>query len=330
MAQPPDNHNAIIWTDSARVDLVGAVLDRLPQTKVLAIGGPSKGSLAEFAARLDLTPQDDLRSMLLPTPDSPTPHSLLLATGEGLTSGAITQARDASIPILALEPPAAHQDEVVESDEINSQFRIITAPSLRLSPGWIAAADPQDALGRIRALQISVLAPPSVCSLYARLYDAFDMAIHLLGLPESIDAALTGPLSEPPDRLRALTGHITAHLRFTSDAAATLTVSDRAATWDRRLLALGASAQITLHDSDYKLINADGQLLDALQPPTSAPQPADLIARLWTQLQNAPATPSSPQSPDPRQIIACCDATLLSARTAQPESPATMLRLGGG
>jgi hypothetical protein len=316
----------LIWTDSARADLVREVLERMDRVRVLAVGGPSKGAVSELASELEVGAEDDLRQMLLSGGEGGV-DSLLVATGEGLSSKAIGQARDSGVAVLALEPVAAHQDDVVESEEPGGGFRVITAPWLRMSPGWKSAANPQEALGQILALQVNVLAPSGVCSLYARLYDAMDMIIHLLGLPETIDAALTGPLSEPPDRLRALTGHLTAHLRFTSDASAALTVSDRSATWDRRLLALGAEGQIALEDAGYTLTAKGGQTLDALACPAEPPQPADLIARLWNELHRGAAPP---QSVDPRQIIACCDAALLSCRTAQLESPATMLRLGGG
>jgi hypothetical protein len=319
----------LIWADASRVGLVRQVLERMDTVKVLTVGGPSKGAVSELASELEVPAEDDLRQMLLGAGGEGGVDSLMVATGEGLSGKALQQARDLGVPVLALEPVAAHQDDVVESEVSGGAFQVMTAPWLRMSPGWKAAANPQEALGQIQALQIGVLAPSGVCSLYARLYDAMDMAIHLLGLPETIDAALTGPLSEPPERLRGLTGHLTAHLRFTTDASAALTVSDRSPTWDRRLLALGSEGQIALGDTSYTLTNKDGQTLDALAPESDKKilTPADLIARLWNELHRGAV---APKPVDPRQIIACCDAALLSCRTAQLESPATMLRLGGG
>jgi hypothetical protein len=236
--------------------------------------------------------------------------------------------------VLALEPVAADLDVLGDEDLVRS---VVMLPALHASPAWQAAAEPQQALGAIQSIHLSSLAPPAAGSLYTRLYESLDLLMTLMPAPETLDAALTGPLKQPPDDLRSLTGHLTAHLRFAGGAgaaggaSAVLHLSDRATSWSRRLVILGDEGQLELDDVSYRLTAADGHTLDELAAPDkqSAPgiDPADLIVAQWMKLlDRAPM----PRTAPPHQIIAAAKSALLSCRTGELESMATLLRMRRG
>lgn len=322
-------HEVLIWTDAERGDLVEQILGRMRGVHVLAVGGPRKGPLAQLAQTLDARCEDDLRKMLV---DQPAAY-LLLATVAGVSKAELEQAQRSGTAVLALEPVAADLDVLGSEELVRS---VVMLPALHASPAWQAAAEPQQALGVIQSIHLSSLAPPTAGSLYTRLYECLDLLTTLMPAPETIDAALTGPLKAPPEDLRSLTGHLTAHLRFpggsggsggSGGASAVLHLSDRAAAWSRRLVILGDEGQLELDDVSYRLSAADGHTLDELAPPTQQPDPADLIVAQWMKLLDRAPTPRT--SP-PYQIIAAAKSALLSCRTGELESVATLLRMRRG
>lgn len=320
----------MVWCDGQRAGLVQRVLGRLADPGVAAIGGPRRGQLADIADALGVKLHDDLRKMLV---DHPGQH-LLLATGEGVGAAELKQARESAATVAALEPLAP---ETAEAEALGpgaggagSAGGVAILPSLRATPAWLSAAEPLQALGKLRSVQVASLGPQPAGTLHARLHEAVEMLLHLLGTPLTVDAALTGGPSEPPENLAALTGDLTAHLRFGHGAAAVLHASDRSATWSRRIVVLGEEAQLTLDDVSYSLLSATGQVLDTLKAPVQAADPADLIARQWRRLIEAGLPPEwgALKPVDPKAISSCCRAALLSCRTSQIESPSTLLRMG--
>jgi len=258
--------------------------------------------------------------------DSPAGY-LLLGTAEGVSPSDLDQVRRWQTTVLAIEPPANDLGLMEPADQGREQMvgRMVIAPWLRMSPAWLSAADPQQALGTIHSARVSVMSPPQVGSLFGRLYDALDMLIGLMGMPDSIDAALTGPLGEIPDDLRALTGHLTAHLRFGQDTSAVMHVSDRSGFWARRLVAMGTGGQLVLEDNRYRLFDGDGAELDASEPAEPADTPAALIAAQWRRMIDSRHAPLT----NPRRIVACCETAILSCKTGNAESTETLIRIRG-
>jgi len=320
MNDPAHHHEVIIWADATRSSLIEQVLGRMSDLNVLAVGGPRKSSLTDLAGTLDADVEDDLRKMLI---DHPAGY-LLLATAENLTAKDLEQARKADTTILALEPVAATLDVLGDEDMVRSIVRI---PAFDQCPAWLAAAEPEQALGTIQSIHLTSLCSPKSGSLYARLYDALDMLLTLMPAPETIDAALTGPLKQPPEDLRSLTGHITAHLRFATGASAVMHISDQAAAWSRRIVLLGTEGELELDDIGYRLVATGGQILDSLDPETTHADPADLIIQQWRRLLDRPP---QPRTAPPHQIIAAAQSALLSCRTGELESLATLLRMRRG
>lgn len=211
-------------------------------------------------------------------------------------------------------------------------------PAMRRSKGFRAAAEAIERVGPARTLAIAMRGGHGQGSLAARLFDAMDLVLAILGEPESIDAANAGPASlagvhlAPGERLRDLRGDITANLRFGSGRAASLTLSDSAGRWFRGVMLLGQNGALRLDDKSFELIDAAGQTVDRSRSRISSGAPddpgaAEAIAE-QVQMLLDPRAPRTAPTPA-LTVLAMCEAALLSARTGQPESPATILRMAG-
>lgn len=326
MADPGIQHEVLVWTDSDRAPLVEATLQRMEGLglHVLGVGGPRRGPLADLARRLSAPLGDDFRKMVI---DQPAGY-LLLATSDGLSPGDLDQVRRHQMSVLAIEPAPIRSESLLPADRGREEMlgRLVPAPWMRQSPSWLSAAEPQEAIGAIRTVRLSALGPYAAGSLFARLYDALDMLIHLLGVPDTVDASLSGPLSEPPQDVRALTGNLTAHLRFASGVSAVLHASDRSARWLREMVVMGTEGQLFLTESDYRLFASSGTSLDDRRIPGPV-EPADLIAFQWKRLLEGRPLPGTV---DPLSVVACCETALLSCRTGSSESTETLLRIRVG
>ena len=246
--------------------------------------------------------------------------------GAAMFSEDLDQARRNGMHVLAVGPPVDQLEQThVDRGRDEAKGKLFVVPWWRTSPAWQSAADPQEALGEIWAIEAMSLCPPSHGSLYGRLYDCLDMVVNLMGLPDMIDAALSGPLSEPPQHLRHLTGALTAHLRFGEKASAQVFVSDRSSIWSRRMEAIGSEGQLRLCDGTYSLYAKD-QPLDALEGGDGQMDAGQLIASQWQRLAQHGM---SPTPIDTKAVVACAATILLSCRTGQGESPTTMLRMHG-
>jgi len=303
---------AIVWTDAAGAPLVERVLGYQSDLAVAAIGGPRKGDLSDLAGRLVIDEvADDLRQMIINAGERDV--DLLLATQQGVKLDDVRLALDSGVDVLTLEPLTTQAD------------RARLTPLLRFSPGYLAAVQPQEALGPIRSIGLSSTAAPGTVSLLARLVDCLDMLIAWLGVPVTIDAALTGPLTEAPDDLRGITGHLAMNIHFADNVAAAVQISDRAAVTRRSMTVIGEDGTLLLDDDRYRLFTADGEQLDATETDrTHHADLAELIAHQWRHLLT---TRPTGKQPDPRAILGCCEAAMLSARTGQAESTETLVRM---
>jgi hypothetical protein len=323
MAKSASEHPMLLWTDAAHASLVGQVAGLLADRDLASLGGPRKGDLTELAESLVIeSVDDDLRQMVL----NAGAGDLLLATQAGVKLDDIQLALESGINVLTLEPITIQADRVIVDDRQKPGVgRLAQTPMFRRSPGYRAAAEPQEALGRIRSASLSSIGMPGVMSLVARMVDALDMVIALLGVPITIDAALTGPLVQPPEDLRGLTGHLSMNLHFADNAAATVQLSDRASVHRRALTVVADEGTLLLDDDRYRLYTAEGETLDETETdPNRHAEPPELIAHQWRHL--GAVVPSS-NDPDPRVVLGCCEAALLSTRTGQSEATETLVRM---
>ncbi len=340
--------DAVIWTDATCVSRVVHVLELMGMSiRPIGIGGPRLAQIGRLTDRFDCRREDDLRKLLVECPA----HFVLLGSMTGVGPEDVSTAMNQGSVVLTLEPVASEFSELIRTKTRSGTGSVRskqTAPSVTIkdappvspqavwmprfdrSPGWTAATDPHQVLGTVQAITIGSFGQPDDCSLFARLYDAWYVVLSLGDVPEEIDASLTGPLSDIPENLRGITGHLTAHARLGNGCTAALTVSDRAGGLGRQLHSIGDQGHLRVSDTGYQLYNTKGQCIDQLAEPQDKPGFAELIAHHWSDLIRRPtaeAVPRRPTSATDTVIVACCQATLLSARTGHPESPRKLLQL---
>jgi len=315
----------LLWTDAPRAGLLRGVAELVERgegaSAVRAVGGPRRSDAVELAEALGVEPWDDLRQMLIEHGG----RGLLLATTQGVRRDDLELASEEGIDVLTLEPIAGGPGQVVpQAGVAESRGRLMQAPLMRYSPGYRSAADPFEALGPIGSLSITSVGPVEALSLFARLADAVDLAIALAGLPDQVDAVVCGALREPPEELRGLAGHLTASLNVAGRTGATLHLCDRVAHQRRAATVVGREGMLRLTDGGYRLYMRDAEPLEADEATEGrAPTLAALIAHQWRAMARRRAA----DPVDRRQVIACCQAILLAARTGQTEHTDKLMRL---
>lgn len=325
-------YETLIWTDASHAELVRKVCKLVDGVSVLGVGGPNKADLVDLGQRVAAgTLGDDLRQMIVDLQ----PAYLLLATAEGVKREDIALALECGADVISLEPPGGKATESPlpkSKKQPDWPGRFALAPLLRLSPAWLSAADPQQALGEIASFSIVNLTPPNGSSLFARLHDSLDLVIALMGPPTLIHGSMLSSASAVDDP-RQLTGHMTAHMMFASGASGVIYVSDQAAVWSRRLAMLGDSGQLTLSDTQYRLYSKNGEHLDDALGDPAPGDPAELIARQFRRLIDhaGPLSDAGPIGSPPQlsRILACCHAAMLSSRNGQAEDVGRFLRMQG-
>lgn len=330
-----------IWTDGPRAPTVAAILERMhPHVTPIGVGGPppeATGAADELAATLSCHRRDDLRQLIVERP----PAFLLLATMRSVDSADLLAATAQGTTVLLLEPAAAELQQLAPlksqstgrgrsekngaAGHMTMPARIAYLPDFRQCPGFLSAAEPFEAIGDRRVVSFQNTGPMAEGSLFARLFDAWRTVLHFTEQPESIAAALVGP-DVVPDRLRGLAGAFAAQARMPDGSAAVVHVADQAAQTERRLHVLGDAGELHVSDGGYGLWQLDGTVLDQDHPGARLDYP-ELVARQWQRLIDRPTV--SPQEPPhiDSLALACCLACLLSARTAQPESPGRVLEM---
>ena len=326
VSQPNATAEVTIWADAPGSIAVGSVLDLMGAAVTpIGIGGLRVSEVDDLARRLDCPRYDDLRQLLVDKPA----RFLLLATLQSATPEELATALNQGTTILALEPVAG---DLVGLDALRSARKalagtgvgIVMLPDFQQSPGFLSAADPREVLGNQRLISFESIGSRGMGSLYARLYDGWQTVLSFADLPETIDASLLG-MPQIPDDLPEMTGRIAAHARMSTGGTALLQVADHGSEHRRSMTVLGQQGQLRLTDAGYELRGQDAEPLDQAQQPGPMSF-ADLVAGQWRRLlDRSPGTHSTPDTM--QHTLACCLATLLSARTGQPESPNKLLQL---
>ncbi len=333
MVDRPPIPEVTIWTDARRAVQVGQLLELMQgAVRPAGLGGPHHAKIDDLSRQLDRPVGDDLRKLLV---ERPAPF-VLLATMDGVTREDLVTALAQDSVVLTVEPVAASFDELplprarasssaeagASAAALSWASRLIPIPGFTRSPGWTSAAEPLEVLGAIRLIGVTSFGSANECSLFSRLHDAFRVIHTLAAMPESIDAMLAGPSVQAQENPRQITGHLAAFARLPGGATAVLQVSDRTGPNDRQLTIVGDQSRIRAGDLDYDLIDHEGRPLDHRQSAEATGGFTQLIAWQWKRvLQRPSVTPAQAPPPDDAQILACCLACLLSARTGQPESP---------
>lgn len=345
--QAKEAPTAIAWLNPAQIDLVTQV-GAAAGLQFVAAGSPARGQSSAVAAALGVEVVDDLRSVLAEQAASlvliAAPGDFGVEHAEGDTS-AILAAKARGTRVATLEPiPARALDLsaaawISDGTTVGACEGLRHVPLLRHSRPLREAADVMSHFGVIRSVAIELWGRPEHCSLGAHLFSALDLVLSLIGEPEVIDAAFVSPAyargvhALPGETLRDLTGDLNATLRFADGRAATIVASDNAGRWNRGVTLVGDAGRLRLYDDGFEWIDAKGEKADETRFRKASRGAAiadhgvlalaDAIKRLLD-----PAIPDVGPA-DLGRVLPMAQAALLSARTAQPESPTTIRRMIG-
>lgn len=344
--------NALFWLEPAQAELAREVA-ALAGVRIVAAGSPARGHSGALATELGCRGADDVRAALAEVRADPNAGVdgrvdmvVLLAPGDlGTGPGdarALVTVRERGVRVLSSEPiPAsalefagAGRDDAEAGSRLADAIRVV--PLVRFSTPMREAAEVIEAFGVVTAAGVESFGAPYEASLGAHVFSSLDLLSAIMGEPESIDAAYVAPgyargvHAVPGESLRGLRGDMTANLRFPDGRSAMLIASDHGGRFNRAITLLGPGGRLRIYDDGFEWISAAGKKQDQhrLREARGGPSPihsvrayADAIARL--------ADPTAPNAGrvDWPTVLAMSQAMLLSARTGQPESPATIRRM---
>ncbi len=336
----------LAWLRPNQAPLLAAVA-RLANLRLLAAGSPASEARSAPADSDGEEAFTDLRSALTTTEAG----LVLLLAGPGPEAfgGGADQAPIADLEILrlchargaallSLDPIPSSTNDLASLSAPGvgeSSRRPPMIPLLTQSKVFADALEAIESLGQPRTVSLSFWSGAGEGSLGARLFDAVLVIHTLLGAPESIDAtvvtrvAASGVRMAPGETLRDLRGDLTANLRFPGAKAACLTLSDRGGPWRRGVSIVTDAGRIRLDEEGFEHIDAGGATIDSTAPAGESPRPGPRAAPAIASAIVRALDPHAPRSApiDLPSVLATCEAALLSARTGQPESPVTILRM---
>ncbi len=332
--------------------------------RVIAAGTGAPGRSAELARAFDAEPLTDLRNAIASTK----PSLFLLAASDQFgearpaeDADALRQATARGTAVATLEPLPASLLELatgapghdLESLRGTGNSAARWARFMPLSRASSALRDARDVIaqfGAIRSASIVCLGAPVHGTLGARVLDAMDLCLNLVGEPETVDASFTGAHAGqavhtlPGETLRGLHGDLTAHIRFADGRACSILASNQAGRWERVLTLVGAGGRLRIYNDGFEWIGIGGEKLDqsrARRTPKQAFKPhspraaevdavggfaAELGEQIATLLHAGPSDLSA-GAIDLARTLAIGQTALLSARTGEGEGLGTILRM---
>lgn len=328
-----------VWGEPAQAPLIASVAE-LAGLVVAAAGSSARGQSSALAQALSCPGQDDLRSLIATTDARAV---LLFAPGDfgaGLDAGdaeAVRSAAARGVKVASLEPiPATLFGQGGPGPSAGGgPARVAFLPRFAAARSFREAPEVLAQVGATRLLAIEAWNTPGAGSLGAALFASMDLLNALMGEPKHIDAAYLPPggsVGRAPESLRELHGDLTAVVRFEDARAATLVLSDQAGRWARAATLTSGGGQFRMFDEGFEWTGPDGRTLDVLQPGSApsggktVPGPAArAIADAVTDLLST--TPVAPPETIAEGVMVLCETVLLSARTSQAESPASIRRM---
>ncbi len=335
-----DVRTVAVWLSDEQLAFGASVL-REAGVDVRRIGMPSGGRDAgkHFGADVDVV--SDLRQLLTSSDED----GIILLTAQDGAENAVIEDVDLleqvvrrGVRLLTMEPLVTDMRGVRRlMSAAGGREGLRFVPRFDLSPGVVTSAEARAGFGAARSLHYASRCRPVQGSLGARLFDAMSVVLSCLGEPEHVDASVVSIRSQsglhlaPPESLLALTGDLHAHLRYAGGRAASLSLSDRAGDWFRGLTLLGESGCLRVHEEGFQLMGADGEALDDSDSgPIFSDGDAGLATTAIAAAISGGLDPLAPAVPPLAWdvILSMSQAALLSARTGQPECPATIRRMG--
>lgn len=310
--------NAVVWADPEQAEFVRQVAERAGLT-IVAAGSPEPSEGTRTAQALEVDAETDLRQALLRDGLG----VVWFATALPLSADERRLVRERDVLVFSTEPRPSSLADASQPGENETSFFV---PLMRRSPGFLAARDVFESFGEVRCINIAFRGGRGHGTLFARLFDAMDTVEAICGQAVQVDATLSGPTSSAPELLSALRGHLTANLRFSENRGACVAVSDSAGRWFRGVTILGEGGCLRIDDGSFEWIAPDGSRTDHHESKVG-PDPVSIFAeQMRRRIDRLDASPPVVEMPI---VLALCEATRLSARTGQPETPRKMLELMG-
>ncbi len=328
----------VVWLNPQQESLAEHVV-RAAGIDVIAAGCPGARRAPAPASLLGVSLADDFRRTIADHPDAAT----LVLAADADVRDALTHpdslargVAESYAPIFTTEPLAGTLNAVarLHGDHPKFSARVHRIPTFAAAPGFAATLASLESFGGPRSLDLACRAARGSISLGGLLLGAMEFVVLTLGEPESIDAsisgldALAGLRLAPGETLDRIAGDLSAHLRFADGRSAAVSLSDQGGVWFRGATILGAGGCIRADDRSMSRTDSAGEEIDE-STPDSAMQVglAGLLAReVRGRLEGRIVA-----TPDVRveAAYALAEAALLSARTGQPEYPATIRRMAG-
>lgn len=332
----PGSRDAIIWCEPEHAAFVRALAESL-DLNVRAMGSPASDHEPIEGAE----PIRDMRHALVSTDASLAILTTARASSDDPPAGDLLDDADhlrearkriGAIVTTCPHPPSVHLAPIPgEADRAPVRF---VATFTSLAP-FHDAREAMESFEPVRSLALSMRCAAAHGTLGARLLDAMSTIHDVMGVPESVDACVITPQHSagihraPPEHLGALRGDLTANLRFASSRSACLALSDRGGRWFRGVTLVGSMGCVRIDDDAFESIDPDGKTVDSSQASGDDDAPDDPAVRAISREIARAIDPhaSRPAQQDMREVLSMCQSAILSARTGEPESPGTILRL---
>jgi hypothetical protein len=332
---------AYAWLRPDQVTPVRALAEAV-HIDFVAAGSPVRGQSPRIAADLACESRDDLRAAVA---ECAADVFLILDPGEFGREPADLRALQAAaqrrVRVGCLEPIIASALELSAAQSLLGEgvtagelARFIPLP--RAGKVWRDCAEVLESFGPIRTAAIGCFGgtPCGDGSLGAQLFAALDWIHALMGEPETIDASFGSPSHAeglhtlPGESLRGLCGDLTANLRFGGGRTACIAVSDQAGRFNRVATLLGKGGRLRAFDDGFEWLTTAGEKVDehrSSKRGVSTDHGHNALVDAVKRLLDSGAADTPPTNLE--SVLAMAQATLLSARTGQSESPETIKRM---
>lgn len=329
----------VLWCRPDQTDLVREVAEAL-SLRVTHAGCPVRGRAADVAGALGAEPLTDLRAAIASAEEG---LVWMLDPGPFGSSdddaAAVLAAHRRGVKLASLEPIPASALQLTEAwtdgpHGVRAVDAIRIGPLLSRIPTLREAMEHREPLGPIRSVGVESCGRPEQGSLGAHLTGVLEFLIGLFQTPELVDAAFVSPRAESGlhemagETLRGLSGDLSMSLRFRGGQAATALCSDHAGAWSQSITLLAQGGRMHITDLGFDWFAPNGSVVDhhRAEPKPAGRGPAvHAIIEDLASVLNPTAPASAPIEPGP--VLAAAQTSLLSCRTGQAESPATITRL---
>jgi len=328
-----------VWCRPDQTDLVREVASAVG-LGVSHAGTSQRGRSADVAAALGAEPLTDLRAAI-----ASTEQGLVWMLDPGPfgshedDAAAILAAHRRGVRLASLEPIPASALQLTEAwtegpHGVRPVDLVHVGPLLSRMPTLAEAMENREALGPIRSVGVESCGRPEQGSTGARLAGALGFLIGLFDTPDLVDAAFVSARTEhglhemAGETLRGLSGDLSVAARFPGGQAASVLCSDHGSSWSRSVTVLAEGGRVHVTDLGFDGFAPDGSVADhhrAEPKPQGRGGAVHAIALDLAEFLEPDHPGRAPIEPGP--VLAAAQTALLSCRTGQAESPATITRL---